>query len=263
MDWFDPSDDVVVQPSAGRARFWKHRYGTEHIEIAERVLFANNGMGRLFDAACRELDQHTKVIQDRRDLGYCHFQASFGPVTVYRAPEPAPYAAADLEFLISAGARQILFVNGAGSLQPHVPVGTVVVPGALLRQEGTSFHYAPPNIRLRTSETLNDQIRMAAKAQGIPLVHGKHWTTDAIYRETWSKVLKYRGEGVISVVMELSAQAGVAYYWRCELSAVLVVTDVLARPHTWEGTSSEQFRRGVEWAAQIVTQAFAANRRQE
>ena len=89
MNWFDPSGDVVIRPEVDRARFWKRRYGAECIEVAPQVLFANNGMGRLFDAVCQELDRQAEPVHDRREQGYCHFQTPTRAVTVYRAPEPA------------------------------------------------------------------------------------------------------------------------------------------------------------------------------
>ena len=119
-------------------------------------------------------------------------------------------------------------------------------PGELIREEGTSFHYAPPDRCLQTSETLNERIRQTAGALDASLAEGRHWTTDAIYRETWTKVERFRGDGVVSVDMELSALAGVAHYRQCELSSLLVVTDVLSRSHTWSGIASAQFRQGVQ-----------------
>ncbi len=116
MDWFDSSDDVVIQPRIDRARFWRRNHGVDCIDVAERLVYANNGHGRLFDAVCRALDHagQTATVHDQREQGYCHYRTSASEwVTVYRAPEPAPYAAADLEFLISAGARQIVFVNAS------------------------------------------------------------------------------------------------------------------------------------------------------
>ncbi len=257
MDWFDPSDDVVIRPEVDRARFWEPKYGTECIEVGRQALFVNNGHGKLFDAVCQELDLRAVAVHDHRTQGYCHFRTrSAGFVTVCRAPEPAPYAATDLEFLISAGAREIVFVNGAGSLSPDVPVGSIILPGELIREEGTSFHYAPPDIVLRTNDRLNEHIRGVAGALGIPLICGKHWTTDALHRETFAKVQRYHEQGVCSVDMELSALAGVAFYWECDLAALLVVTDVASRSHTWRGTSSERFRRGVVRAARIAARIF-------
>jgi len=256
VDWFDPSEDVVVQPGVDRARFWRRKYRREEIDVAPQVLYANNGHGRLLDAVCAALDQLAVAVCDHRQQGYCHYDTSAGPVTVYRAPEPAPYAAADLEFLISAGAEQIVFLNGAGSLREDLPVGGLLLPERLLREEGTSFHYCTAGVELETNEALNRRILAAAEALGVELARGRHWTTDAIYRETWNKVERYRASGVYSVDMELSALAGVARYRGCELAAVLVVTDVLSRGHTWEGTATARFREGVRQAAAVAARTF-------
>jgi nucleoside phosphorylase len=257
MNWFDPSDDVVIRPDVDRARFWRRKHGVDCISVARQVLYANNGHGRLFDAACQALDQRASVVVDHRARGYCHFQAfRSGFVTAYRAPEPAPYAAADLEFLISAGARQILFLNGAGSLRPYLPVGSVLLPEELVREEGTSFHYAPAACVLHTDDGLNERLGRLADELSVELVRGKHWTTDAIYRTTLSKVGRLCQQGVNSVDMELSALAGVAHYRGCDLSALLVVTDMASRSHTWDETASPQFQEGVRQAAQLAASLF-------
>lgn len=256
MDWFDPSDDVVIQPATARTRRWSRTYGTTDLPVASHALYVNNGLGRLFDAVCRELDRHATATHDHRQGGYCHYRASSGSVTVYRASEPAPYAAADLELLIDAGAQQILFVNGAGSLRADLPVGSLLLPRELLREEGTSYHYTPPDVCLRTSEPLNARVRDAAAELGIEITPGAHWTTDAIYRETYAKVERYRALGIHSVEMELSALAGVAHYRRCALSAILVVTDVLSRSHTWAGVDTEPFQAGVRRAAELAARVF-------
>jgi uridine phosphorylase len=256
MDWFDPSNEVAIQPGDERARFWCRKYGSDHIEIAPQVLYVNNGHGRLFDAVCQALDRCTVVVNDHRQQGYCHYRAPSGYLTAYRAPEPAPYAAADLEFLISAGAQQIVFVNGAGSLRVDLPVGSIILPERLHREEGTSFHYVPPGVELWTNEDLNRRILVTAGELGVELVCGGHWTTDAIYRETFTKIEQYREQGINSVEMELSALAGVAYYRKRQLSAILVVTDILSRPHTWEGTTSAEFQKGIRQAAEVAARVF-------
>ena len=255
-NWFDPSDDVVIQPAAERARHWSRRYGRSDLPVASHTLFVNNGLGRLFDAVCRALDRQAAAAVDYRQQGYCHYDTESDAVTVYRAAEPAPYAAADLDLLIDAGARKIVFVNGTGSLRADLPVGTLLLPQELLREEGTSYHYAPPEVRLRTDGPLNVRIRGAAEALGIPLVPGAHWTTDAIYRETFAKVERYRAQGIHSVEMELSALAGAAHHRHCALSAILVVTDVLSRSHTWAGADTASFQAGVERAAELAARVF-------
>ncbi|MBL7201549.1 MAG: hypothetical protein ISS56_15525 [Anaerolineae bacterium] len=122
-------------------------------------------------------------------------------------------------------------------------------------QEGTSYHYAPPEVDLHTHPGLNRRILDVAGALGIDLIAGKHWTTDALYRETFSKLERLGARGVLSVDMELSALAGVAHYRGCDLSALLVVTDVASRSHTWADASA-QLAQGAERAAQIAARLF-------
>lgn len=257
MDWFDPSDDVVLKPEVERSRFWKKKYGVECIEVAPQVIYANNGHGRLFDSVCLAFDETASIVHDFRHQGYCHYQVrDAGSVTIYQAPERAPYAAADLEFLISAGAHQIVFLNGAGSLQPQAQIGSILLPQQLIREEGTSYHYVPPDVILSTNKELNERISEVADKLDINLLHGPHWTTDAIYRETFSKVEKFRRQGVISVEMELSALAGVAYFRKFELSAILIVTDMVSRFHTWGYSTSARFQQGVKHLAQLARCTF-------
>jgi uridine phosphorylase len=257
MNWFDPDDDVIITPDAERNRFWKRKFGDPDLEVSRQALFVNNGHGGLFDLVCQELDQIAEVLSDHRENGYClYLKPSSKKLTVYRAPEPAPYAAADLEVLISAGARQIVLVNGSGSLRPEVGVGSLVLPKNLIREEGTSFHYVQPVVKLSTNDMLNKRIKEAAVNCSFELVHGDHWTTDAILRETFHKVDRLRDQGVVSVDMELSALAGVAHYRNCELSALLVVTDVLERDHTWGRMSSSEFLDGARRAAKLAASIF-------
>jgi len=250
INWFDPSDDIVLRPETERARFWPRKYGNDCIEVASQVIYANNGHGHLFDAVCQVLDTSSSILQDFREQGYCHYLSPDDKcITVYRAPEPAPYSAADLEF-------QILFLNGAGSLHSQFPPGSILIPQQLLREEGTSYHYAPADVILSTNAKLNEQIAGIGGNLQIDFIRGDHWTTDAIYRETIGKIERYSERGIISVDMELAALAGVAYFRQCALSAILVVTDVASRSHTWEDTHLSQFTRGVQLAAQLAAAVF-------
>lgn len=252
MDWFDPTDDVLIHPRMDRGRWWQRAYGTDTLRVSSQALFVTNQQGRLYEAVCERLDKHATAAQDYRERGYVRYEAGSHVVTVHRAPTPGPWAAQALEWLVSAGARQVLFVSAAGSLRADVPVGSVVLPDELVREEGTSHHYAPPSVTLKTSERLNARITRAAESLRVRLTHGNHWTTDAMYRETRTKVERLRRNGVVTVDMELSALAGVAHFRRCDLSSLLVVSDVLTEPHNWEGVNSREFSQGVQVAAGLA-----------
>ena len=257
MDWFDPSDEVIVDPRVDGPRHWRRMYGTDEIEVSRRLIFANNGLGRLFDATRRALDDVAEPVQDLRDRGYARFRYPDGQVvTISRAVEPAPYCAANLETLVVAGAQEILFVNGSGSLQPALAVGGLAVPGDLVREEGTSYHYVPTAVALRTDDELSRRLVELAQARGLRAARGGHWTTDALYRETVGKVQAMRERGVATVDMELTALAGVAHYYDRRFAALLVVTDLVTPGHTWDGLETEEFAAGVQAAAAIAARAF-------
>lgn len=258
-DWFDPRPDVVVRPEANARRIWRRRFGTPEIPVGPAVVLANEG-GGVFEAVLQELDAVATPVADYRRAGYVHYAyrpPAGGTVTLFRGAEPGPFAAALAEELIVSGARQLLLVGRAGSLAPGVPVGSVVLPGELVREEGTSYHYAPAGVTLSTSPALRERLRLLASRLGVSLVEGKHWTTDALYRETFDKVARLAAQGVVSVDMELASLAGVAHFRRIELAALMIITDVLERNHTWAGMDTEPYRLGVRQAARLAARLFA------
>jgi hypothetical protein len=252
MDWYDPSDEVIVEPLEDAPRFWRRRFGVDIIAVAPRLVYANNGMGRLFDAVCTALDPLAVPVRDHRQAGYVHYRGPAGEVTVYRAPEPAPYAAADLEWLLAAGAHEGLFANGCRSLTPAPPVGSLVIPGEVRREEGPSYHYVPAATPLHTDDGLAARLGRATAALGVVAPKVKHWTTDSMYRETVAKVGRYGAEGYLSVDMELSALAAVVHHYGRRLGALLLVTDVLRRPHEWADGDAPALRQGARTAAAAI-----------
>ncbi|MEI2703724.1 MAG: hypothetical protein V9E89_00320 [Ilumatobacteraceae bacterium] len=55
----------------------------------------------------------------------------------------APAAVSSLEVVISLGATSVIGCGGAGIVRPGFDVGHVLVPTGAVRDEGTSYHYAP------------------------------------------------------------------------------------------------------------------------
>jgi uridine phosphorylase len=77
-----------------------------------------------------------------------------------------------MEFPLSAGAQQILFVNGAGSLRPDLAVGSILLPGELLREDGTSFHFASTEGLLDTDVRRNERLGHIAGELVVRTVRG-------------------------------------------------------------------------------------------
>lgn len=124
----------------------------------------------------------------------------------------APLAAAFLEEAIALGCRKFIACGGAGVLNREIAVGHLVIPSAAVRDEGTSYHYLPPEREVAASPEGVAAIRQTLDAHDIPYVVGKTWTTDAIYRETPARIARRRAEGCITVEMEAAAFFAVAQF---------------------------------------------------
>lgn len=137
----------------------------------------------------------------------------------------APMIAAILEELSTLfGARNYIVFGSSGALTA-LPEGHLIVPTQAYRDEGTSYHYAPPGDYI--------EVRNAAKLArlfdtlGIDYVQGKTWTTDAFYRETEHNREKRVAEGCLCVEMECSAAQAVCDYRGLELYQFVYAADSL------------------------------------
>ena len=179
------------------------------------------------------------------------------PISIQRLPVGAPMAASAFELLIESGARTFIVAGIAGSLTPTVPIGGIVIPTGALREEGTSYHYLPPDVEPVPDAELTEALVVAAEARSITPGVGRVWTTDAIFREMGWKVRRYGAAGILAVEMELSALLAVAQVRGVRLAAVLAISDELFHPWT-PGWHVEEFLTGSRAAASIALDVAAA-----
>jgi uridine phosphorylase len=133
-----------------------------------------------------------------------------------------------LEEVIALGCRDFVACGGAGVLDSSIAVGQVIVPTAAVRDEGTSYHYLPPSREVEPHPEAVAAIEVTLRAHGVDYITGKTWTTDAIYRETPSKVARRRGEGCLAVEMEAAAFFAVARFRGVRFAQMLYGGDDVA-----------------------------------
>ena len=80
-------------------------------------------------------------------------------------------------------------------LDGTLSVGQIIVPTSAVRDEGTSYHYLPPDREVKPGAKAVAAIERTLVAAGHHYVMGKTWTTDAFYRETRAKVELRAAEG--------------------------------------------------------------------
>ncbi|RZA18958.1 MAG: uridine phosphorylase [Proteobacteria bacterium] len=139
--------------------------------------------------------------------------------------------------LLQIGARRIIRVGTAGSLQPKtIRVGHIVVPTAAVRDEGTSRHYIDPSIPVLSSLDFLDVTRRVAKEKGLErkLSLGLVHTKDSLYAREF-------GQGPLveknKVYMDHLKAAGVlASEMECaQLLTLIQNADYAARGEDTEG----------------------------
>ena len=106
-------------------------------------------------------------------------------------------------------------------------LGHVMVVDSALRDEGTSFHYAPPS---RAIDADPVGVRVARETlEGLGVAHevGRTWTTDALYRETPGRIARRVEEGCAMVDMESAAFIAATRFLGVRFAQLLYAGDSL------------------------------------
>jgi uridine phosphorylase len=130
----------------------------------------------------------------------------------------------NLEFL---GCRQFVSIGIAGSLDPSLKIGDLVLLTSALRDDGLSQHYLEPARYATPSAPLTERLRRALHAAGETFVEGSTWTTPTPNRATAAEIATFRAEGVRTVEMEAAALFAVGEARAVEVASAVVVSDEL------------------------------------
>lgn len=149
-------------------------------------------------------------------------------VAVFHPGVGAPIAAGFLEEVIAAGGRSFIAVGGAGALLPDLVLGHPVVVQSAVRDEGTSYHYAPPGRIIDADPIAVVAIQKTLDAVGADYLTGRTWTTDAFYREPRTRISRRVDEGCLAVEMEAAAFIAVARFRGVRLGQLLYAGDSVA-----------------------------------
>ncbi|MCR5348209.1 MAG: nucleoside phosphorylase [Bacilli bacterium] len=186
--------------------------------------------------ACFSLAAHEYVLSHYEHTLFYRFRATANGVMdvyylptlrvyFYLSPVGAPVAAGFLQEVAHfAGAKKFVYFGSCGTLDPNAK-GKYLVPTSCYREEGFSYHYAPPSEYMDI--THHGIVSSFFKKENIDYAEGKGWTTDAIYNETKAKVEARRKEGVICVDMEASALQAICDHLGLSFYTFFFSADVL------------------------------------
>ena len=191
---FDPNTCAVINPEMAVqpvADFPPVTIGVFSLHLYEKVLELFPGAEEI--AIVKSATGHFPVHRVRYGDGDFAF---------YHALVGEPACVAQYEDIMAMGSRRLILLGNCGVLDRNIRDCGIIIPTAALRDEGTSFHYAPPGDEIAVNRQWRALFEEVLAERGYPFVEGKTWTTDAPYRETREKCARRKEQGAVCVEME-------------------------------------------------------------
>jgi len=163
----------------------------------------------------------------------------------------ASFAVLVAEELFASGCQLLVSLTSAGQIVPAGQPPYFVVINRSLRDEGTSYHYAPPSEYADADTTLVEMAATALAQGGLNSVVGPSWTTDAPFRETIQAIEAARSKGILAVEMEAAA-----LYTFARSAGVRVLC--LAHVTNTMGQAGDDFEKGEADGTREALAALAA-----
>ena len=163
-------------------------------------------------------------------------------LAMYKARLGAPACVGCFEDIIPMGARRIILLGNCGVLDKAIEDCGIIIPVRAIRDEGTSYHYAPPADYIEVNKKYRELFQTVLEEHSYSYITGTTWTTDAFYRETRGKIERRRQMGAICVEMECAAMQAMCDFRGVEFFQFLYAGDNL--DHTsWDPRSLSGLHR--------------------
>lgn len=243
---FDPSVHAVIDPSMTMEPVAD--FPETVVSVFSHTLFNSlaASLGGKIIAQTNDVDgvwPVYEVIYDGMRYGFC--KARLG----------APACVGFFEEVIGLGARRIILVGNCGVLNRSISDCGIIIPTAAIRDEGTSYHYAPAADIIAVNKKYRDVFRDLLNRISCPYTEGITWTTDAFFRETREKAERRKKAGAICVEMECAAMQALCDFRGVEFFQFLYAGDNLDQAQ-WDPRSLSGLSK-VDEKERIVLLAFA------
>ena len=117
----------------------------------------------------------------------------------------ASFAVLVAEELFASGCRLVISITSAGIITAPPEQTRFVLIEKSIRDEGTSYHYLPPDQVASIRPDLLEQLLLSYPTWLLPVTLGTSWTTDAPFRETSVAIARAQSKQATCVEMESAA----------------------------------------------------------
>lgn len=224
---FDPTEEAVINP-------WNTHLPAENCPETCISIFSHHLLQRI-----AEVTDAKPIFPVKGANGsWPVYEASYkgNRYALFMARVGAPACVGDFEDLIAMGVKRIILLGNCGVLDKSICDCGIIIPTLALRDEGTSFHYAPPSDSIPVNRRYIPEFQAVCKEHGYSYVTGTTWTTDAFYRETKQKVAARKAMGAVCVEMECAAMQAMCDFRKVEFFQFLYAGDNLDHPQ-WDPRS--------------------------
>ena len=210
-------------------------------EICDTIILSFNG----------EILERVKQIDSVYEGGYLTnlngklpwyiYEKDGSKVAVAMATIGAPMVVGLLEELKARGFKNFIVLGSCGVLDQTIQADKIILPSSALRDEGTSYHYAPASDEIVYEQSLLLTMEKALDKAGIEHIRTKSWTTDAFYRETAAKVKRRLAAGARVVDMEASAIMAWSQFRKSKVYQFFYTADYVDHHNrTWDARHEER-----------------------
>ena len=218
LEEFDFDKTAVIEPTMVHKPV--EGFPETVVSIFSHTLFdsiANFLCGKVI-AETKDVDGHWPVYEvNYKGKRFALYKASLG----------APACVGRFEDIIPMGAKRFILLGNCGVLDKSIEDCGLIIPTKAIRDEGTSYHYAPASDYIDVNKKYIPEFIEVLAEYGYPYVMGTTWTTDAFYRETQGKVAKRKEMGAICVEMECAAMQAMCDFRGVEFFQFLYAGDNL------------------------------------
>ena len=200
---FDPEKKAVVNPED----IIKPVEGMPRVAIS---CYSNMTFERMLDTLDAQVIAKTSTANGVTPVYRAGYKGT--EVALFMISVGAPASAALLEDIFMMGAEKVIVFGTCGVLEQSIEDCSIIIPDSAVRDEGTSYHYAPASDEIVVNEKYLDVFTGMLDELQVKYTVGKTWTLDAIYRETREKIKRRKQQGCICVDMECAADAAVAKF---------------------------------------------------
>jgi uridine phosphorylase len=222
MPWFDTLDSVDVT-SPAQSIAYKRSLGL----VPDRA--PPEGVILCYQTSLLEYVLEHHVASS--GYGFLHsmhwLKAPYEHLAIQRV-KTAPEGIIKLEQFIALGVKKFISIGTAGSIDPKIAIGDLVVCDRAIRDDGVSQHYLPEEKYAHASPGLTEKIAGCLEQEQLAYHRGTSWTTSALFRETRAAIMQCQKEGVATVEMEAAALFSVARFRSVDLASLLTISDNLS-----------------------------------